>query len=420
MATTNEGDVSAAEKVYTWTLVFMCVLLMLFLVVKLAMVFFNKSKVMAWSTCFYCLCLVWVTVRVSFWISIELRDRMTYLELYLLYWFPTTIQFANFALLVLFYIQVITGQAWRSTWRRVCLPLYFVLTLSMATFTAIWAVNSNSSLQHAIRYGDEYDQDMFKISAVRVQLEYSAISFFVLSILFAFFGWKLAHVDSSKRHRLLISKPRSLAVFNSVLFLIFFTRSVRDFVTSQNWLRLSVANPVDQFGQIPTFSYFALFVVWDFVPTILLLVLISTKAGAVGVPRYSSFRGDTKLPDFGIFHVINTGVPTTAETTRLVADAHSPTAEYGARATPINVTERYPFLSRALCFVPVSGRRWTRGGDLFTDLLRYDSDNDIVHTPPYVNSLNSESSLSATSSYDRPSSYTGSLLPPPPPSPLLP
>ncbi|RQM25048.1 hypothetical protein B5M09_009683 [Aphanomyces astaci] len=397
MATTNEGDVSAAEKVYTWTLVFMCVLLMLFLVVKLAMVFFNKSKVMAWSTCFYCLCLVWVTVRVSFWISIELRDRMTYLELYLLYWFPTTIQFANFALLVLFYIQVITGQAWRSTWRRVCLPLYFVLTLSMATFTAIWAVNSNSSLQHAIRYGDEYDQDMFKISAVRVQLEYSAISFFVLSILFAFFGWKLAHVDSSKRHRLLISKPRSLAVFNSVLFLIFFTRSVRDFVTSQNWLRLSVANPVDQFGQIPTFSYFALFVVWDFVPTILLL-----------------------LPDFGIFHVINTGVPTTAETTRLVADAHSPTAEYGARATPINVTERYPFVSRALCFVPVSGRRWTRGGDLFTDLLRYDSDNDIVHTPPYVNSLNSESSLSATSSYDRPSSYTGSLLPPPPPSPLLP
>ncbi|RHZ03768.1 hypothetical protein DYB26_016532, partial [Aphanomyces astaci] len=271
MTTTNEGDVSAAEKVYTWTLVFMCVLLMLFLVVKLAMVFFNKSKVMAWSTCFYCLCLVWVTVRVSFWISIELRDRMTYLELYLLYWFPTTIQFANFALLVLFYIQVITGQAWRSTWRRVCLPLYFVLTLSMATFTAIWAVNSNSSLQHAIRYGDEYDQDMFKISAVRVQLEYSAISFFVLSILFAFFGWKLAHVDSSKRHRLLISKPRSLAVFNSVLFLIFFTRSVRDFVTSQNWLRLSVANPVDQFGQIPTFSYFALFVVWDFVPTILLL-----------------------------------------------------------------------------------------------------------------------------------------------------
>ncbi|RHY28375.1 hypothetical protein DYB32_006024 [Aphanomyces invadans] len=404
MVTTNTSngggaEMSVAEKVYTWTLVFMCVMLMLYLVGKLAMVFLNKSKVMAWSTCFYCLCLLWVTVRVSFWISIELRDRMTYLELYLLYWFPTTIQFANFALLVLFYIQVITGQAWRTTWRRICLPLYLVLTLSMATFTAIWACNSNSSLEAAYRYGDEYDQDMFKISAVRVQLEYSAISFFVLSFLFAFFGWKLAHVDSSKRHRLLISKPRvrwhdvdvvvlltdnepqSLAVFNSMLFLIFFTRSVRDFLTSQNWLRFSVVNPVDQFGEIPTFSYFAMFVMWDFVPTILLLALISTKAGAVGgmprsnprrrvaafhaltcfwvVPRHASFRGDTKLPDFGIFHVINTG--------------------------------------------------WTRGGDLFTDLLRYDSDNDCNDaTPTYVNSLNSESSLSATSSYDRASSYTPS------------
>ncbi|ETV97584.1 hypothetical protein, variant 1 [Aphanomyces invadans] len=399
MVTTNTSngggaEMSVAEKVYTWTLVFMCVMLMLYLVGKLAMVFLNKSKVMAWSTCFYCLCLLWVTVRVSFWISIELRDRMTYLELYLLYWFPTTIQFANFALLVLFYIQVITGQAWRTTWRRICLPLYLVLTLSMATFTAIWACNSNSSLEAAYRYGDEYDQDMFKISAVRVQLEYSAISFFVLSFLFAFFGWKLAHVDSSKRHRLLISKPRSLAVFNSMLFLIFFTRSVRDFLTSQNWLRFSVVNPVDQFGEIPTFSYFAMFVMWDFVPTILLLALISTKAGAVGVPRHASFRGDTKLPDFGIFHVINTGyVRDTSETTRLVG---SPAVEYGgaARTTPINVSDQ---------------PRWTRGGDLFTDLLRYDSDNDCNDaTPTYVNSLNSESSLSATSSYDRASSYTPS------------
>ncbi|KAF0693121.1 Aste57867_15867 [Aphanomyces stellatus] len=388
---------SAAEKVYTWTLVIMCVLLMLYLLVKLAMVFRNKSKLMSWSTCFYCLCLLWVTVRVSFWISIELRDRITYLELYLLYWFPTTIQFANFALLVLFYIQVITGQEWRSMWRRICLPLYFFMTVSMATFTAFWALNSNSSLEDAYKYGDQYDQDMFKISAVRVQLEYSAVSFFVLSFLFAFFGWKMANVESWKRRRLLISKPRSLAVFNSILFLIFFTRSLRDFLTSQNWLLFSVLNPVDQFGQITTLSTFALFVVWDFLPTILLLLLISTKAGGVGVPRNTSFRGEAKLPDFGIFHVINTGcvrdhpsASSRGETTRLVG---SPTTEYGgaSRTTPINVAEQ---------------QRWTRGGDLFQDPLRYDSDDGNSATPTYVNSLNSESSLSATSSYDRPSSYT--------------
>ncbi|CAK4612011.1 hypothetical protein LEN26_006307 [Aphanomyces euteiches] len=391
----EDDEEMTSEKVYTWSLVLMCVLLMLYLIIKLAMVFLTKSKVMAWSTSFYCLCLVWVAVRVSFWVLIEVWDRMTYLQLYLLYWFPTTIQFANFALLVLFYIQVITDEAWRTTWRRICLPLYFILTLSMAAFTAFWAFDSNSSLQDAFRYGDQYDQEMFQIAAVRVQLEYSAISFFVLSFLFAFFGWKLAHVDSTKLRRLLISKPRSLAMFNAMLFLIFFTRSLRDLLTSQNWLLFSVANPMDQYGEITSFLSFSLFVVWDFFPTVLLLVLISTKAGGVGVSRKTSFRGEGRLPDYGIFHVINAGC--VSETSRLV---DSPNTEYGgaSRTTPINVADP---------------PRWTRGGDLFQDILRYDSDNDgNSATPTYVNSLNSDSSLSAVGSYDRPSSYaTPSSIP---------
>ncbi|KDO27050.1 hypothetical protein SPRG_07761 [Saprolegnia parasitica CBS 223.65] len=385
-------DPTPAEKVYTWTLIVMCLSLMLFLLVKLGHGFRNKSKKLSWATCFDCICLLWTIVRVSFWMSLELRDHMTYLELYLLYWFPTPIQFANFALLVLFYIQVITGSAWHSTWRNVCVPLYLFMTLCMAAFTAIWAFTSNSSLEDAFKYGDQYDQEMYKISAVKTQLEYSSISFFLLSFLFAFFGWKLAHVRDSTRHRLLISKPRSVAIFNSLLFVIFFTRSMRDLATSQNWLRFSVLNPVDQFGQITSFSYFILFVVWDFLPTVLLLLLVSTEAGGVGPPRHNKAH-DRQLPDFGIFQVIKTGhvaERVTSETSHLAA---SPKREYGARTTPINVADQQK-------------SRWTRGGDLFQDPLRYDSDDGNGATPTYVNSLNSESSLSATSSYDRASSYT--------------
>jgi len=47
--------------------------------------------------------------------------------------------------------------------------------------------------------------------------------------------------------------------------------------------------------------------------------------------------------------------------------------------------------------------RWTHGGALFQDLTRYDSDEatQSPQTAIHGNSLNSESSMSAASSYDR-------------------
>lgn len=103
-------------------------------------------------------------------------------------------RFANFSLLVLFYIQVITGKKWRSRWRPICLPLYLLLTMSMATFTAVWALNSSNDINYAYTFGDEYDQEFYKVADVRVQLIYSSVSFFLLSSMFGFFGWKMTKV----------------------------------------------------------------------------------------------------------------------------------------------------------------------------------------------------------------------------------
>jgi hypothetical protein len=66
--------------------------------------------------------------------------------------------------------------------------------MSMTTFTAVWAFNSSNDISQAIEYGDEYDQEFYKVSDVSVQLIYSAVSFFMLSFLFGFFGWKMATV----------------------------------------------------------------------------------------------------------------------------------------------------------------------------------------------------------------------------------
>ncbi|KAG2978082.1 hypothetical protein PC129_g3784 [Phytophthora cactorum] len=333
ISSSNENSSSTYEPtVYTLLLTGMCLLLALFLLTRLLVALRNKNKLLAWSTGFYVLCLLWTGVRAAYWIIMSTQSSMRYLTLYLLYWSPTPIQFANFSLLILFYIQVLTGPDWRSKWRNVCLPLYLLLTMTMATFTVVWAFNSSNDISKAARRGDEYDQEFSRVSDVSVQLKYSAFSFFLLSVLFGFFGWKMANVESWKRRRLLISRPRSLAVINSLLCFIFFTRGIRDLVTSQSWF-LSIWNNLDMNGRV-------------------------TTAGGVGAPKHGP--ASQKLPDYGIFHIINTE------------------GSVGFEQEP----ER-------------ERPRWTHGGDLFQDPLRYDSDDGPVPSPRHFSdSYNSDASNS--------------------------
>jgi hypothetical protein len=165
--------------------------------------------------------------------------------------------------------------------------------------------------------------------------------------------------------------------------LIFFTRSIRDLATSQNWF-LSIWNQLDMNGQVTSFAYFVFFCFWEFLPTLLLLCLITTKAGGVGAPRHGSFISHThKLPDFGIFHIINTGGDKPEG--KLLA---SPLNRYGT--TTIGNGNSSSFQNN-----PQEKPRWTHGGDLFQDPLRYDSDDGIFS--PHgtsVGSIPSDSSLS--------------------------
>ncbi|TYZ51471.1 hypothetical protein PybrP1_010605, partial [[Pythium] brassicae (nom. inval.)] len=193
-------------------------------------------------------------------------------------------------------------------------------------------------------------------------------------------------VESWKRRRMLVSKPRSLAIFNLLLFVIFFTRSVRDLATSQSWF-VSIWNPLDMNGRVTTFAYFVFFCFWEFLPTVLLLCLITTKAGGVGAPRHGSSSGPKKLPDFGIFHIINSGDRGEG---KLLA-ASPMVSSYGTGSSAAgDASEGHP--------------RWTHGGDLFQDPLRYDSDDGTGPSPrQFPDSFNSDASferrVSLTSSF---------------------
>lgn len=192
---------------------------------------------------------------------------------------------------------------------------------------------------------------------------------------------------------------QSLTIINFLLFLIFFTRSVRDLATSQSWL-LSIWNPLDMNGRVTTFAYFVFFCFWEFLPTVLLLCLITTRAGGVGAPRHGSSHAH-KLPDFGIFHIINSGGDK-GEGKLLASPMNS---SYGAVSSAVAADRDGSAGS--------GGRpRWTHGGDLFQDPLRYDSDDGTGPSPrQFPDSFNSDASMGHASSYERRSSLTSALAP---------
>jgi len=198
-------------------------------------------------------------------------------------------------------------------------------------------------------------------------------------------------------------------VINSLLCLIFFTRGIRDLATSQSWF-LSIWNNLDMNGRVTTVAYFIFFCFWEFLPTILLLCLISSKAGGVGGERPQSLTrvcktlsghcrfvctapkhgpASQKLPDYGIFHIINTG-----EGKLLTASPLGPIvfSSYGTRAEGLAIFDREPERERP---------RWTHGGDLFQDPLRYDSDDGPVPSPRHFSDSYNSDTSNSNCYYDR-------------------
>lgn len=120
-----------------------------------------------------------------------------------------------------------------------------------------------------------------------------------------------------------------------------------------------------------------------------------TLSPSLTAPRHGSSSGQKKLPDFGIFHIINSGDRNEG---KLLA-ASPMVSSYGTGSSAAgDVSEGHP--------------RWTHGGDLFQDPLRYDSDDGTGPSPrQFPDSFNSDASSSAAgTSFDRRVALTSSFV----------
>lgn len=99
-----------------------------------------------------------------------------------------------------------------------------------------------------------------------------------------------------------------------------------------------------------------------------------------------------RLPDFGLFHVINTG---SAEGAGLLAASPITSSSYGTTSSigPLSSAALMAAMAAANAATPGSSTltrldleraRWTHGGDLFQDPTRYDSDDGTGPSPRFA------------------------------------
>lgn len=238
-----------------------------------------SHKLTSWASIFHILTCCWLAIRGSFWIS-TLTSSQTWdaFSFYILYWIPNPIEFGSFMLLPLFFAQIIYPNEWQRYWACIC-PVYTTLIVSFVSFQALWALlaayeetmkescykkhhNPNIDCFHT-----EYSSNIFRFS--------TAFSFLLLAILQSLYAVRVHYMDSKQYQRYMISSRTSIAIVNGLLILSFLSRTFYQFGALLDLFHLP--NIPLQGNEDVHYSIVVVFIVWDYLPTLLLISTVTSR-----------------------------------------------------------------------------------------------------------------------------------------------
>jgi len=254
-------------------------LLLLWISLSIFIVWRGGHKVKSFEFAFFWMCLLWSVLRSVFWFSTlglyDLSDEGDW-TLLVSFWLPTPLQFSVFSLLTLFYASVALGKRdWRTKRPRL-VALYAALNVPLlvtALTLAGLAGTSNrlSSLQNLF-------------------LAFAGSLFLVLAILLFFSAAVLARLESYQAMNVFQFDRRTMAVVNVLLAMVFLSRGIFNLLSSANKVELTVA--LNGSADLSWWG-FVLYVLWEFVPTVLLLATIARPPSTALLFRRGSHAAET-------------------------------------------------------------------------------------------------------------------------------
>lgn len=237
-------------------------LLLIYLTVQLFTMIQERHKKSSFKFGFNILCFAWNLLRVLFWVMLATDVSVPPFWSYFMWWLPHSVMYATFSLLALFFAKLVTPDLrWRTKWRRRLVLLFVVTTCLDAAGTVIWIVMAS--------HGDDASTN----TATNDESLMTGSVFFVLSIVFLLFGCKLFGMHPQRLNRLFVLKPKRAALTNWLLFLIFTSRSIFDYLTSFNVVDVQISFNGEK--ATTTVILVGSFVAWELLPTVVLLGTIA-------------------------------------------------------------------------------------------------------------------------------------------------
>lgn len=253
------GDIEPAS--YAFILFFLYCILASIAAFQIARIVCYGHNLWGWQFGFLVQCVPFSILRAIFFLLIDVLELSNIALTFTIYWIPINLQFSTFSLLILFYAHIYykTEKQWES--RRLPFTLIFATTNLAYLVVTIVAV----SLVATEGTQGDWENKMWNIV--------SAIGFFMLVFVLAYYGLRVASLMREGKAQISFQPKKSSNVqvvsVTAVIFLLFTTRAIFNVLSAVDTIGFTVESGLE----LNDLGMFALFFVWEIVPTSLVIIL---------------------------------------------------------------------------------------------------------------------------------------------------
>lgn len=241
----------------------------------------SNFNLLSFSNIFHMLSFVSLSIRGLFWtLTIISFSEWTAFTFYTLYWLPSPFQFCSFLLLPLFCVKVMYPRQFTDYWGRIRIA-YITVVMGLILFQVMWALLSALERQSKTELGCDTDEPgescyhtAYSSDAFRAV---TGLCFISLAIIQGAYGYVVFFLDKKTHERLLTSSPHMLAVINIILFVSFLSRGCYQIEAIFYDDTIHNMNIPLQGSSDINWTIFISFELWEYIPTILLVLTLTTK-----------------------------------------------------------------------------------------------------------------------------------------------
>jgi len=246
---------------FTFLLFFIYLSIILVSLFQIARIIFYGHNIWGWQFGFLALCIPFAALRCLFFLLFDVLSEVGIVLFFALYWIPSAIQFATFSLLVLFYAHIYwrTEKQWEKKKTRyvltfvLCNVFYIMITYIAIVIVAVSDTQSN------------WENRMWN--------SLQAMVFTVLVSVLAFYGVRVAGLMRAGKTQISFQPKKSsnLQVISvtAIIFLLFTSRAIFNMLSASQAISLTVSSGLS----VNDMLVFVLFVLWEIVPTTLVIIL---------------------------------------------------------------------------------------------------------------------------------------------------